>query len=780
MFFTNYLHKFSWKNREVNTTKLKLSILIAIILLLASCSTIGPTLQQHNWNCGPEITAETKTRNCKRKEIYMSEYSYYGSIQPVNYSEGVPDGEGVITNTSTGEIIQTIHSLGSLKFAEQKLSDGSTFKGKMSPAYTWMKGEYKTDKYSFNGSFTYAGNKLRKGKIVWRNGNSFNGTFGDTEKPKKGQYSYFALNCTTPVIYDGSFDGKTLSNLNTKKSFSIKHPIAKIKGWNGRYITFDFTESSLTDKTVNSYETDIFYSNLNTIKSIRSSESFLKLNELDLSVSESSLSWDNLYDCNSYPKFLAKSNYLETTTARYIIFDDDISINTSDLNTLGFEVANKIYQDEKNSQYLIFTVKNRDYNRNVISKDSVSSKYISGQKEVYNSKYDTASLNVANAQAELTRAKYADSQRQSRGCAGTIWECALAEALLNETSSAQTAYNKALATLSNTPRILTQDIISEYDVQKLNIKASKSVILELAFIDVGRKQMHKKEYPIDISKDFEVINSPIAKSDTNMKRLMSGASKENEVDDWMNEKIPFKTSLTNLLDEIRISENLERKRKSQLINYFVSANKNKPLRSSSKQVVKQNKLPSKNKDYVIEDSILIVKNLQGMGTGFYVTNEYVITNQHVVEDSGFVTLKDFNNKTFTGKVIATDIATDLALISVTEYKVPLELESQCSVRRRENVFTVGHPEGLEYSTTRGIVSAIRVMPSPFYSAVGDKKYIQIDAAISGGNSGGPLLNSSEKVIGVNTLSKIAGQNLNFAIHCSEIKNFLSANNVLLN
>ena len=99
------------------------------------------------------------------------------------------------------------------------------------------------------------------------------------------------------------------------------------------------------------------------------------------------------------------------------------------------------------------------------------------------------------------------------------------------------------------------------------------------------------------------------------------------------------------------------------------------------------------------------------------------------------------------------------------------------MRRRENVFTVGHPKGFEYSTTRGIVSAIRDMPQPFYSAVGNKKYIQIDAAISSGNSGGPLFNSLEKVIGVNTWGRTDGQSLNFAIHCSEIKNFLSNNGV---
>ena len=109
--------------------------------------------------------------------------------------------------------------------------------------------------------------------------------------------------------------------------------------------------------------------------------------------------------------------------------------------------------------------------------------------------------------------------------------------------------------------------------------------------------------------------------------------------------------------------------------------------------------------------------------------------------------------------------------------MPLSLESNCSVRRRQEVFTVGHPKGYTYSTTRGIVSSIRVMPNPFYSAVGSKQYIQMDAAISSGNSGGPLFNSNERVIGVNTWGRTDGQSLNFAVHCNEVKKFLRKNKV---
>ena len=747
-----------------------------IIFFISSCTTIGPSLSYHNWNCGEGITAETKSGTCKLKQSYMSEYSYSGSIQPINYSEAVPNGKGIIKNNTTGQLIETTYDLGTLKKAKQTLPNGSVFEGRMTEMFTWRDGDYKTSEYTFTGSFYK--NKINEGRLIWKNKNYFDGTFVD-EKPSKGEFGYFAQNCSSPTIYEGSYvNNSGIITIDTEKPFLIKHPWAEIKGSYGSSLTFNFKFGDIPNTKVDKYEWDVlFTADINAIKSISTNETFLKLNKKDLSVSASSLSWNELSDCNSYPKFTARDKYLESAFARYIIIDDDIDINKSGLLNFGFDVSDKIHSDEKKSQYLIISIKSRDYSRKILSKNNFTSRYVSGQRETYNSKYDTASIEVSNAQAELTRAKYADSRRQSEGCYGSIWECALAEAILNETNAAQTAYDTAKNNLSNTPRTIVQDVISDYEVEKLSIEASKALVLELAFLDIGRNQIYKKQYPVKLSKKFEVINSPVAKTDTNKKRLLNGTSEENEVDNWMNEKVPFKNNIQNLLDEILLTDNLKSQRKNKLISYLDELKANTPSKklNNSKQVAKQSLFT--NKDYVIEDSILIVDTLQGMGTGFYVAKDYVITNQHVVENSGFVTLKDFHNQTFTGKVIATDVATDLALISVSEYGKPLEFDKQCSVRRRENVFTVGHPKGFEYSTTRGIVSAIRDMPQPFYSAVGNKKYIQIDAAISSGNSGGPLFNSLEKVIGVNTWGRTDGQSLNFAIHCSEIKNFLSNNGV---
>lgn len=752
-------------------------LILVMILLVSSCTTIGPTISYHNWNCGTGITAETKQGTCTLKQEYMSEYTYVGSVQPVNYSEAVPDGKGIITNTSTGAKIETTYSLGNLKKAKQKYSDGSVFEGQMSNLFTRVYGEFKTSGYTYVGSFS--GPLMNRGKIIWKNKNSFDGTFIN-EKPDKGEFSYFGEMCSTPVIYDGSYinNGSEFVSLDTSKPFTIKHPVAKITSKYSPSLNFDFKIDGISDSTISEYEWDVFFSNVNVIKSIRTNDSFLKLNDDDLSVSASSLTWSDLNNCNSYPDFISKGDYLQSTFARHIIIDEDIAFDKSGLADFGFEVATKIYEDEKNSQYLILSIKDRDFSRQILSKNKVNSEYVSGQREVYNSSYDTASIELANAQSELTRAKYADASRQSEGCYGSIWECALAEGILNETNAAQEAYDTAKLRLQNTPRTLIQDIISKYEVEKLEIEASKSLLLEVAFLDIGREKIYTVNYPLELNKKFEVINSPVAETDTNKRRLLNGTSEENEVDNWMNEKISMQQKIAGLLNEVLASDNVSNKNKNILLSYLSDLDYKKSREDKDANDYK-NKIVNNPSEYSIEDSIVIVDTLGGMGTGFYITKEYVITNQHVVEESGFVTLRDFYDNSFTGKVIATDVATDLALISVTDYQIPLELDNQCSVRRRENVFTVGHPKGFEYSTTRGIVSAIRDMPQPFYTAVGNKKYIQIDAAISSGNSGGPLFNSLEKVIGVNTWGRTDGQSLNFAIHCSEVKDFLSDNGVYL-
>ena len=174
--------------------------------------------------------------------------------------------------------------------------------------------------------------------------------------------------------------------------------------------------------------------------------------------------------------------------------------------------------------------------------------------------------------------------------------------------------------------------------------------------------------------------------------------------------------------------------------------------------------------YDYEESVLVIEDLQGgLGTGFYVRDELIMTNAHVVGDKKYMTIRNKEGESFIGQVLKKDLGSDLAVLTTKLSGKPLELKPGCKIKRGEDVTTIGHPKGFEYSLTKGIVSSVRSMHLiPGASRV---RYIQIDAPLNPGNSGGPLMDSNGYVIGVNTWG-YEGNSLNFSIHCSEIKRFI--------
>ena len=156
----------------------------------------------------------------------------------------------------------------------------------------------------------------------------------------------------------------------------------------------------------------------------------------------------------------------------------------------------------------------------------------------------------------------------------------------------------------------------------------------------------------------------------------------------------------------------------------------------------------------------------GSGSGFFVGQGLIATNDHVVDGSSSIFARVAGKeKPYRVEAIATDALHDLAILKIFGIDTPT-LSLANSVETAETVYVVGNPGGLEGSITRGIVSAVR--------KVGTIKWIQIDASISPGSSGGPVLNSKGEVIGVATsgLSNDIGQNLNFAVPSNYLKELL--------
>jgi serine protease Do len=136
------------------------------------------------------------------------------------------------------------------------------------------------------------------------------------------------------------------------------------------------------------------------------------------------------------------------------------------------------------------------------------------------------------------------------------------------------------------------------------------------------------------------------------------------------------------------------------------------------------------------------------GSGFFISGDgYIVTNNHVVDHATDVTVTTIDGKTIPAKVIGTDPKTDLALLKVTEGgNYPFVSFASESPRVGDWVIAVGNPFGLGGTVTAGIVSARgRDIGSGPYD-----DFLQIDAPVNRGNSGGPTFNSEGQVVGVNT------------------------------
>lgn len=162
---------------------------------------------------------------------------------------------------------------------------------------------------------------------------------------------------------------------------------------------------------------------------------------------------------------------------------------------------------------------------------------------------------------------------------------------------------------------------------------------------------------------------------------------------------------------------------------------------------------------VYQPIIIQIATPQGTGTGFYLKeHNLIITNDHVVRGNFEVAIsgKKFT-KTMT-PVYFNDPKYDLAFIGVPEGidmpQVPLNINHP--IKDGDQVIAIGHPYGLNYTATEGIVSKASRQQHGI-------NYIQIDAAINPGNSGGPLVNLDGEIIGVNTFIIAGGDNLGFAL-----------------
>ncbi|MBR3951811.1 MAG: Do family serine endopeptidase [Bacteroidaceae bacterium] len=144
----------------------------------------------------------------------------------------------------------------------------------------------------------------------------------------------------------------------------------------------------------------------------------------------------------------------------------------------------------------------------------------------------------------------------------------------------------------------------------------------------------------------------------------------------------------------------------------------------------------------------------GLGSGVIVSSDgYIVTNNHVIEgaDKLEVTLND--NRSFNGRIIGADPTTDLALVKIEADNLPtVKFGNSDNLKIGEWVLAVGNPFGLTSTVTAGIVSAKarRISGGMNRGQLGIESFIQTDAAVNPGNSGGALVNTAGELVGINT------------------------------
>jgi serine protease Do len=170
-----------------------------------------------------------------------------------------------------------------------------------------------------------------------------------------------------------------------------------------------------------------------------------------------------------------------------------------------------------------------------------------------------------------------------------------------------------------------------------------------------------------------------------------------------------------------------------------------------------------------KDIIVQIHTPGGSGSGFVVKDKnLIVTNRHVIQGSEEVVIRGEKFKKRLAKVVYTDPLNDIAFLRIPDgFEDHGHAEiSDVQVNAGERIIAIGHPLGLRFTATQGIVSKSE-------RKFNNVDYIQVDAAINPGNSGGPLINEEGQVVGVNTFIFRDGESLGFALPSTTLNQILS-------
>jgi len=401
--------------------------------------------------------------------------------------------------------------------------------------------------------------------------------------------------------------------------------------------------------------------------------------------------------------------------------------------------------------------------RRVNKMDAIPSTALTGYSKEINPEYDAAQIAYDEARMNVaTTQSQANSNKMSR----VFNPAPLADlgdniAIFGAKSTMDEAKTKLLAT----PRTIDVPVYADYKFSRASVQATKTMTVHYYVLDHKGRTYLKNTFDVVENQNFSVLYN-VQDNDPNKDKHFAEADQESDLADW--EKAPVTVKLSSLVDHYLATSSAAAKLPDvALIKKDIIADRNAALSSAD------NRSYTQARDSRFESVVAIYNPNGGLGSGFYIRPDVILTNHHVVGDGKFMEMKMHDGRETFGKVIAYDARLDLALIKVQDQGKPVAFYDQPSLPVGATVEVIGHPKGYEFSITRGIVSAIR-KENPVQLGGGDQvTFVQIDAPTSPGNSGGPVFMNNQVVAVIDWVNiEQHAQNLNFSIHYGEVLTFI--------
>jgi S1-C subfamily serine protease len=400
--------------------------------------------------------------------------------------------------------------------------------------------------------------------------------------------------------------------------------------------------------------------------------------------------------------------------------------------------------------------------QSVIEQNIVLSSYVIGTQQVRNPvyqnlqiEYQNAMLAVEAARAEKVRADY-NAAVNPGFMSGFIQGSALG-ALLR----AQARLEEISAALSQTTPLIQEEKFSPYEYSENKIKA-------LYHQEFGVLLAHKKSKSTSAARIVVEEEKLFTTANGRSSSDKSGRSyaKEGDITSWLEKPRALSQRKIVGTDWKKVSVATT----GGKLDYAGAARKLVAINDGESLDVRS----SNNDDRVssVSDlrlqSVVMVRTGSSVGAGFFVSKRNILTNAHVVGAETSIEIKLSDGRTSLARVIAVDEIRDLALLRAdVDGRPSVLIKDVGQVQPGTTVDVIGHPQGLEFSFSRGVISAIR----RDFKQAGGIDVIQTDSAINPGNSGGPLY-VGNFVVGIVTFKRGLSEGLGFAVHKDEIQSFL--------